>query len=176
MNRNELAIKIYDTAHITGEFILRSGKTSNEYFDKYLFESDPVLLENITGAMQSLIPEGTEKLVGLEMGGIPIAAILSLKTGLHSIFMRKKAKDYGTRKIAEGPSFFGQRVCIVEDVVTTGGQIISSAEDLRKAGAIVEHVICVIVREDAAFDYLANAGLKLHALFTMKEIKEIKGV
>ncbi|MBE2279685.1 MAG: orotate phosphoribosyltransferase [Ignavibacteriaceae bacterium] len=176
MNRNDLAIKIYDTAHITGEFTLRSGKTSNEYFDKYRFEADPVLLDSISGAMQSLIPEGTEKLAGLEMGGIPLAAAISLKTGLHSIFVRKKAKDYGTRKIAEGTAFAGQKVCIVEDVVTTGGQIIWSAEDLRKEGAIVEHVICVIVREDSAFDYLANVGLKLHPLFTMKEIKEIKGV
>ncbi len=176
MNREELAIKIFDTAHLTGEFLLRSGKISNEYFDKYRFESDPKLLDAIGDQMVKLIPEGTEVLAGLEMGGIPLATVLSLKTGIPAVFVRKEAKKYGTCKVAEGLDFSGKKVCIVEDVVTTGGQIILSAKDIRDNGATTASVLCVIVREEKAFANLAEAGLNLLPLFSMAEIKEIKGV
>ena len=91
--------------------------------------------------MKELIPDGTEVLAGLEMGGIPIATALSLETGIPLVMVRKKAKEYGTCKIAEGLEFKGKKVCVVEDVVTTGGQIILSAKDLRENGAIVDRVI-----------------------------------
>ena len=172
MERKDLAQKIYFTSHITGEFLLRSGKISNEYFDKYLFESDPELLSEISEQLIPLLPKGTEFLAGLEMGGIPLATAISLKNGMPALFVRKKAKEYGTRKLAEGKEFFGKNLCIIEDVVTTGGQIIESANQLRKLGAKVENVICVIVREDAAFEKLQSAGLKLTPLFSMKELKE----
>ncbi|GAB4135507.1 MAG: orotate phosphoribosyltransferase [Ignavibacteriales bacterium] len=172
MERTELAKKIFQTSHITGEFLLRSGKISNEYFDKYLFESDPELLAEIAAQMVSLVPDDTDMLAGLEMGGIPLATAISLKNNMSSLFVRKKAKEYGTRKLAEGKSFSGKNLCIIEDVVTTGGQIIESANELRKLGAKVENVLCVIVREDSAFDKLAAAGLKLIPLFSMKELKE----
>src|SRR3972149_3310485 len=102
MTRKELAKKIYQASHLTGTFKLRSGQISNEYFDKYLFESDPALLKEIANGMAKLIPEGTEVLAGLEMGGIPLATALSLKTGLPATSVRKQAKDYGTAKLAEG--------------------------------------------------------------------------
>lgn len=176
MNREELAIKIFDSAHLTGEFLLRSGKISNEYFDKYRFESDPGLLDAIGDHLMKLIPEDTEVLAGLEMGGIPLATVLSLKTGIPAVFVRKEAKQYGTCKVAEGLDFSGKKVCIVEDVVTTGGQIILSAKDLRDHGAGTSAVLCVIVREEKAFANLADAGLDLLPLFSMSEIKDIKGV
>lgn len=176
MNKYELAIKIFDTAHLTGEFLLRSGKISNEYFDKYRFEADPVLLNEIAEQMVSLIPEGTEVLAGLEMGGIPLATVLSLKTGLPVIFVRKEAKKYGTCKVAEGGEFAGKKVCIIEDVVTTGGQINLSAVDLRDQGAIVDSVLCVILREPKAYDNLGEKGLGLIPLFTMEEIKQYKEI
>ncbi len=176
MTKQQLAIKIFDTAHLTGEFLLRSGKISNEYFDKYRFESDPVLLDAIGEHLKGLIPEGTEVLAGLEMGGIPLATVLSLKTGIPAVFVRKEAKKYGTCKVAEGLDFSGKKVCIVEDVVTTGGQIILSAKDLRDNGAHTSAVLCVIVREEKAFANLAEAGLELLPLLSMAEIKEIKGV
>jgi orotate phosphoribosyltransferase len=172
MERTELGKKIYNTAHITGKFLLRSGKISNEYFDKYKFESLPELLAPIAEHMQKLIPENTEILAGLEMGGIPLSSAISLQTGLPSIFVRKKAKEYGTRKLAEGTDFAGKKVCVVEDVVTTGGQIIESVEELRKLGAIVTSVMCVIVREDKAFENLKKANLTLLPLFTMEELKK----
>jgi orotate phosphoribosyltransferase len=107
------------------------------------------------------------------MGGIPLSSAISLKTGLPSIFVRKKAKEYGTRKLAEGDDFSGKQLCIVEDVVTTGGQIIESVNELRKLGAKVDHVMCVIVREDKAFENLKSANLTLLPLFTMEELKSL---
>ncbi len=173
MTREELGKKIYDVSHITGEFLLRSGKISNEYFDKYKFESIPELLSEITDQMKALVPEDTDFFAGLEMGGIPISASISAKTGIPSLFVRKKAKEYGTRKLAEGLEFKGKKLTIIEDVVTTGGQIITSANELRELGAEVENVLCVIVREDKAFENLGNAGLKLTPLFSMAELKEL---
>ncbi|HID22117.1 MAG TPA: orotate phosphoribosyltransferase, partial [Planctomycetaceae bacterium] len=115
--------------------------------------------------------EGTDVLAGLEMGGIPLATAISLETGLEACFVRKKAKEYGTCKFAEGNAVEGRTLCIVEDVITTGGQVILSAEDLRNAGAKVEHVLCVIDREAGGTERLADAGLSLHPLFTMSELK-----
>lgn len=175
MEKSELGIKIYEVSHITGNFVLRSGKTSTEYFDKYLFESDPELLDEITRQMVQLIPGDTEILGGLEMGGIPLASALSLKTKLPSIFVRKEAKTYGTKKLAEGLNFRDKKVCLVEDVVTTGGQIIKSANQLRELGAQIDSVICVIVREDEAFKKLLAEGLELFPLFSMDELKVFAG-
>jgi orotate phosphoribosyltransferase len=175
MNRNELGLKIYQTSHITGEFLLRSGQISNEYFDKYKFESDPLLLKSIAEEMQNMVEDETEILAGLEMGGIPIATAISFEKNMPAIFVRKVAKEYGTRKLAEGTEFSGKKVCVIEDVVTTGGQIIKSVSELRELGAVVDTVLCVIVRDPKAYDNLGNADLKLKPLFTMEELKEIAG-
>ena len=163
MNRNELAEKIYQTAHLDGHFTLRSGQISNEYFDKYLFESDPKVLAEIARQMVRLIPVGTEILAGLEMGGIPIATALSIQTGIPAVFVRKKAKEYGTCKLAEGTDVRGKNVCIIEDVVTTGGQIVLSAKDLRQFGAQIKNVICVIERDTKSRDNLIKDELELIA-------------
>jgi orotate phosphoribosyltransferase len=171
MNRNDLARKIYNVSHLEGSFILRSGQISNEYFDKYLFESDPVLLTEIARHLSKLVPEGTEVLAGLEMGGIPIATAMSIQTNIPAVFVRKKAKEYGTNKFAEGISVQGKRVCIIEDVVTTGGQIILSANDLKKLGAQIKYVLCVIERDAKSRDNLKKEGLELLSLFTMEELK-----
>lgn len=173
MNKATLGKSIFDTAHVTGEFLLRSGQISNEYFDKYKLESDPKLLKEIAAHISQIIPEGSEILGGLEMGGIPIASAISLETGMPSIFVRKKAKEYGTRKLAEGIDFSGKKVCVVEDVVTTGGQIIESVNKLRELGAIVSDVVCIIVRDPKAFGNLNDAGLNLIPLFTMEELKKL---
>ena len=171
MNRTELARKIYELSHITGRFQLRSGQISNEYFDKYLFEAQPEVLRTIAEQMRILIPHGTETLAGLEMGGIPVVTMLSQVSGLPALFVRKKAKEYGTCKLAEGGQLAGKKVVIVEDVVTSGGQILLSAADLRKREAVVEDVLCVIDRESGGAEMLAEQGLHLHSLFTMSELK-----
>ena len=171
MERTDLTKRVYDVAHLTGTFTLRSGAVSNEYFDKYQFESDPELLRAIAEHMAPMIPDGTEMLAGLEMGGIAIATALSLHTGIPVVFVRKKAKEYGTAKLAEGPSIEGKRLLIVEDVVTSGGQVILSGDDLKHLGAFVDHVVCVIDREQGGREKLREAGYELSACFTMNELK-----
>ncbi|MFC2015172.1 orotate phosphoribosyltransferase, partial [Chloroflexota bacterium] len=137
-----------------------------------LFESDPALLAEIADQMMGMIPKGTEILAGLEMGGIPVATALSIKTGLPAIFVRKKAKEYGTCKFAEGLDIAEKQVCVIEDVVTTGGQIIMSTNDLRQLGADIKSVLCVIERDIKGRENLKNEGLELLPLFTMEELKE----
>ena len=172
MNKSEIARAIYNVSHITGEFKLRSGIVSNEYFDKYLFEAEPELIVEIARIMIPLIPFETEVIAGLEMGGIPVSTALSIKSGIKSAFVRKNAKEYGTCKLAEGSNVSNKHVCIVEDVVTTGGQIIESVRELRQLGAIIDTVLCVILRDEKAIDILAKEGLKLIPAFTMDFIKE----
>lgn len=166
-----LAKRVYDVSHLTGQFLLRSGKTSTEYFDKYQFESDPALLRDIAKGLAPKIPKGTDYLGALEMGGIPIATAISLETGIPVVFVRKTAKEYGTCKFAEGPAIKGKRLTIVEDVITTGGQVLISTEDLRSEGAVIEDVVCVIDRSEGKTEKIAEAKLRLHALFTMAELK-----
>lgn len=176
MEKTDLARAIYKVAHLTGEFKLRSGLTSNEYFDKYRFEAQPELLREIARQLKPLVPKGTQALAGLEMGGIPIATALSLETGLPVVFVRKAAKDYGTCRFAEGlPGISGLRLCVVEDVITTGGQVVISTGDLRGDGAIVEDVLCVISREQGGSEALQKAGLKMTSLFTQGELKSAAG-
>lgn len=169
MTRDELAKGIFESSYLKGNFKLRSGQTSTEYFDKYRFESEPKLLKAIAQQLAPMIPKDTEILAGLEMGGIPIATALSLQTGIPTLFVRKKAKDYGTCQFAEGRDFKNKKVLIIEDVVTTGGQVLLSTEDLRKAGAQVTDVLCVIHRGTG--NPMAEAHLKLQALFTMDQLK-----
>ena len=172
MKKQETAKKIYQVSHITGDFKLRSGQVSNEYFDKYLFESEPDLLVEIAKVMKPQIPPKTEVLAGLEMGGIPVVTALSIESGIKAAFVRKNAKEYGTCKLAEGAEIKGKNVCVVEDVVTTGGQIIESVRELRQRGAIVDTVLCVILRDEKAVGLLADDGLTVIPAFTMEYIKE----
>lgn len=167
---DDLADQINAIARLTGTFTLRSGQIATEYFDKYRFEAQPALLARIAAALAPLIPEGTEVLAGLEMGGIPIATALSLHTGLPAAFVRKEAKKYGTARLAEGAEIIGKRVTIVEDVITTGGQVVISANDLRSLGAIVDHVVCVIDRSPDRGAALTAESLQMHALLTRAQL------
>jgi orotate phosphoribosyltransferase len=167
-----LATRIDAVSRLRGTFRLWSGVTSDEYFDKYRFESDPRLLTEIAEGLAALVSPGTEMLAGLELGGIPVATALSMRTGLPVVFVRKQAKDYGTCRLAEGVEIAGRRVLIVEDVVTSGGQILASCAELRRIGAIVEQVVCVIDRQAGGSEALAAAGLELRALFTKRDLDE----
>ncbi len=170
MDRHTLAQAIHDAAHLTGSFVLRSGATSTEYFDKYLFESDPTLLRAIAEQMAPMVPEGTQALAGLELGGVPLAVALGQVTGLPVLFVRKEAKTYGTCKLAEGGQIDGRRIAVIEDVVTSGGQVITSCGDLRERGAVITGVLCVIDREAGGSEALSVADLVLHQLFRMSDL------
>jgi len=166
----ELGRRIYQVAHLTGEFVLRSGMVATEYFDKYRFEADPVLLDEIARAMVPLVPAGTEVLAGLEMGGIPVVTALGRHTGLPCAFVRKEAKAYGTRRLAEGADIAGRRVVVVEDVVTSGGQIVLSTKELRALGADVRDALCVIDRQQGGAAALAATDLTLTCLLTSDDL------
>ena len=172
MNKTELARKIYQTSNIQGEFLLRSGQISNYYFDKYLFEADPILLKEIAIHMKEMLPTEFDSMAGLEMGGIPLATALALETGHKTLFVRKEAKKYGTCKLAEGGEVKGQKLVIIEDVVTSGGAILDAVTALRELGAEVDTVLCVIDREGTGKENLAKIGLTLLPLFTKTELEE----
>lgn len=180
MDLQELGNSLYNISHLTGEFTLRSGAISHQYFDKYQFTADPELLSAIGDKMLAMIPADTNLLAGLEMGGIPLATTLSRLSGLPSLFVRKKPKAYGTAKLAEGPDFKGRKVTIVEDIVSSGGQIVLSCQDLRREGAIITDALCVIDRSEPVTDKkdvsqgmhrLSNEGIKLHSIFTMTQLE-----
>jgi len=161
---------MFEVSHLTGSFTLRSGQSATEYFDKYRFESDPVLLAEIADLATACIPAGVDGLAGLELGGVPVATALSAASGLPAFFVRKQAKEYGTRNLCEGGDVSGRRLLIVEDVVTSGGQIILSAADLRAAGAQITDALCVIDRQAGGAEKLAQSGITLHVLFTMDDL------
>jgi orotate phosphoribosyltransferase len=168
----DLARRVHEASHLTGTFVLRSGATSNEYFDKYRFESDPRLLRELAEAMAGLLPDGADGLAGLELGGVPLATVLSQVTGLPAGFVRKQAKPYGTRRLAEGFDVAGRRLVVVEDVVTSGGAVVDSCRALRAEGAEVAVALCVIDREAGGPANLADIGVELRPLFTMTQLKD----
>ncbi|MCW2842998.1 MAG: pyrE 2 [Nocardioides sp.] len=166
----DLARDIDACCRLSGEFTLRSGQVSSEYFDKYLFESDPQLLARVARQMVDLVPGDTDLLGGLELGGIPIVTALSSLTGHPALFVRKQAKDYGTCKLAEGPDVAGRRVTLIEDVITTGGAVRDATRALREAGAVVELVVCAIDRSPAGEDPLADVGLEVRPVLTKAQL------
>lgn len=171
MDEREFRHRIRERCLLFGEFRLRSGKISDRYFDKYRFESDPELLREVAARMARLLPESVERLAGLEMGGIPLATALSLHTGLPSLFVRKKAKDYGTCHLAEGGFRPGERLAVIEDVITTAGQVVESSNALRALGLDVVKVICVVDRQQGGTEKLAEAGYSLASVYTLADIE-----
>ena len=170
-----LAADIDATCRLTGEFTLRSGQVADTYFDKYLFESQPALLDRVAAQMVGLLPDDTELLGGLELGGIPIATMVSSRTGLPALFVRKQAKEYGTAKLAEGPDVAGRRITIIEDVITTGGAVRDATNALRELGAIVEVVVCAIDRSPEGEDPLDDVDLEVRSVLTRAQLDAVRG-
>ena len=170
---SELAQQIRDVAYLTGEFKLRSGKISNFYWDKYRFESNPVLLSAIANEMAQRLPEGVDGLAGLELGGIPLATALSLQTGHPCYYVRKAPKDYGTCNLIEGGVQKGANLVVIEDVITTAGQVCTSIEQMRAEGLVVEHVIAAIDRQAGGEEKINALGCTFDAVFTLAELDAI---
>jgi orotate phosphoribosyltransferase len=172
VDKEALGRLLKDTAYLEGDFVLRSGKRSNYYLDKYLFETDPEVLRGIVHHMAMMIRnqlatgEEYQRLAAPELGGVVLGAGLSLELGLPLVLVRKLSKDYGTGKRIEGRYLQGEKVALVEDIVTSGGAAISAAEALREAGLLVEDLFCVVDREEGGAAAAATAGLLLRPLFT----------
>jgi len=171
----DLARDIDACCRLTGEFTLRSGQVAPEYFDKYLFEAQPGLLVRVAQQMVDLVPDETELLGGLELGGVPIATMVSSLTGRPALFVRKKAKEYGTCKLAEGPDVAGRRVTLIEDVITTGGAVRDATRALRDAGAVVELVVCAIDRSPKGCNPLDDVDLEVRQVLTKAELDAVSG-
>lgn len=164
-----LARRVGAACHLSGSFRLRSGQVSTEYFDKYRFEADPVLLREVAEAMVALLPD-CDVLAGMELGGIPIATVMAQLTGLPTAFVRKAAKPYGTERTVEGAEVRRRRVVVVEDVVTTAGALLTSCAALRAEDAVLETVVCAIDREQGGAANLLAGGLTLRSAMTRSEL------
>ncbi|UGT60200.1 orotate phosphoribosyltransferase [Nocardia asteroides] len=171
----DLARDIDARCRLHGQFTLRSGATSTEYFDKYLFEADPPLLFRVAEQMAALLPTDTDVLGGLELGGVPLATVLSQITGLPAVFVRKQAKTYGTCRLAEGGEVAGARVTLIEDVVTTGGAVRAAATELRTRGAVIDTVVCAIDRSAPGELPLASAAVVVRAVLTKFLLDQMSG-
>jgi orotate phosphoribosyltransferase len=175
LNDAELAAALREHAYLEGDFVLRSGRRSRWYLDKYRFETRPDLLgpiaERIAAAVRAHDP-GVDRLAGPELGAVALAAAASLATRLPFLIVRKEAKEYGTGRRLEGVHEQGERVCLVEDVVTSGGALLDAVEAIRAAGLACETAICVVDREEGGAEALARNGVRLHPLFRAAEVLE----
>jgi orotate phosphoribosyltransferase len=172
----DLARDIDDRCRLNGQFTLRSGQTAHMYFDKYLFESDPVLLERVVQRMVDLVPANVDMLGGLELGGVPLTTLLSHMTGLPTLFVRKEAKTYGTCRLAEGGDPAGRTILLVEDVISTGGAIRNAAQALRDLGATVTTVVCAIDRPKSEVHPLAADGLEVRAVLKQSQLDSLSAL
>jgi orotate phosphoribosyltransferase len=176
VEKDSLGRLLLDAAYLEGDFVLRSGKRSKYYLDKYLFETDPRVLRGIVTELALMVrnelASGSlyDRLAAPELGGVVLGAGLSLEVGLPLLLVRKLAKEYGTTKRIEGRFEAGERIAVVEDIVTSGGAAIQAVEALREAGLVVEDLYCVVDREEGGAAAAAAAGLTLRPLFTSSEL------
>lgn len=180
----KLAIAIKGRCMLRGNFTLRSGKVSNIYFDKYKFETDPHLMKKILLGIWDLVdPREFNYFAGLEMGGIPLASVFSYLTETPCLFVRKEAKEYGTCKCIEGAGVYvaekisgnlnRAHILMMEDVVSSGGSVLSAYENLKKEGGVVKSVVCVIDRQMGGRELLEEQGISFYSLFTMEELLNV---
>ncbi|MBN1343445.1 MAG: orotate phosphoribosyltransferase [Phycisphaerae bacterium] len=170
MDRSELISAIKEAAYLEGDFVLRSGRRSKYYLDKYLFETQPEILAELGRLMAERVTDETDRIAGAELGGVPLAAATAMASGKPFVIIRNAKKDYGTAKQFEGKLESGERVLLVEDVVTTAGQIIEAAKSLQDAGAVIERVLAVIDRQEGGRENVEAAGLTFEALFTVSDL------
>jgi orotate phosphoribosyltransferase len=170
---DELKLALREHAYLEGDFLLRSGKRSRYYLDKYRFATRPEILaplgDRIARAVHDFEPEAT-RLAGPELGAVALAAAGSLSSGLPFLIVRKAAKEYGTSNRLEGVYDKGETVCLVEDVVTSGGALLEAVEALRNAGLTVRTAVCVVDREEGGADALARQAVRLRPIFRASEI------
>jgi orotate phosphoribosyltransferase len=170
----DLAPRIRDAALLEGDFVLSSGERSSYYVDKYLFSTEPNLLRDVAEALAAQIPEGAERLAGVELGAVPLVVATALATGLPYVIVRKSAKEHGSSagRSVEGNLYRGERVALVEDVVTTGTQAVRAARNLVGAGAEVVTIVAVLDRREENGGELG--GFPFQALLRMDDLRVVK--
>jgi orotate phosphoribosyltransferase len=170
MNREQLAKRIAEVSLLRGEFILRSGRKSNYYLDKYRFETQPDVLVELGKLFAERVSEKVNRIAGAELGAVPLAAAAAMACGKPFVIVRNQKKDYGTSKLVEGVLNAGDTVLIVEDVLTTGGQVLEAAKSLKDAGAKIDRIVAVIDRQEGARQNIESAGYIFEALFTTDDL------
>ena len=179
MTREELGALLVERALLEGDFVLRSGRRSSWYLDKYRFETDPEILRELGSALAEVAgdcePEAT-RLAGPALGAVALAASAAMASGLPFIIVRGETKEYGTAKRIEGPFEPGELVCLLEDVVTSGGALAEAVSAVRDEGLVVRNAVCVVDREEGGSDALARLGVRLRALFRASELLEMRKI
>ena len=170
MTDQQLIERIRDAALLQGQFTLRSGRTSRYYLDKYRFETQPDILRALGERLAQHVDGQVDRLAGAELGGIPLVTAVSLATGKPTVLVRNQKKDYGTAKQIEGVLEQGERVLMVEDIATTGGQALEAAHLLSELGAKVVKIVAVIDRQEGARENVEGAGFTFESLFTKADL------
>ena len=166
----ELARDLVRASYLKGDFVLRSGRRSNRYFDKFLFETDPALLKRLGSQLAELVPQATQRLAAPELGAVLLGGAVSMESNLPLLLVRKEPKGYGTGKQLEGRFERGERVTVIEDVVTTGGDSLRSVQVLRDAGLEVIHLVVVLDRGEGGEDNIREAGVPYSPLFRLQDL------
>lgn len=168
--REALARDLVKASYLRGDFVLRSGRRSNRYFDKFLFETDPGLLKRLARHLAELVPKETQRLAAPELGAVLLGGAVSMETDLPLVVVRKGPKGYGTAKQLEGRVSPGEMVTVIEDVVTTGGDSLRSVEVLQQAGLEVIHLVVVLDRGEGGEDNIRKAGIPYSPLFRIADL------
>ena len=167
----ELGRDLVKASYLKGDFVLRSGRRSDRYFDKFLFETDPVLLKRLGRHLAELVPKETQRLAAPELGAVLLGGAVSMETGLPLLLVRKEAKGYGTAKQLEGRFETGDRVTVIEDVVTTGGDSLRSVQALRDAGLDVIQLVVVLDRAEGGEENIHEAHISYSPLFRIQDLE-----
>ena len=179
MTREELGGLLVERALLEGDFVLRSGRRSSWYLDKYRFETEPEILRALGDALSEAAREcepDVVRLAGPALGAVALAASAAMASGLPFIIVRGETKEYGTAKRIEGPFDAGELVCLIEDVVTSGGALAEAVSAVREEGLVVRNAVCVVDREEGGSDALARLGVRLRPLFRASELMELRKI
>jgi len=179
VTRDELGALLVERALLEGDFVLRSGRRSSWYLDKYRFETEPAILRELGTALAAAVEEcepDAVRLAGPALGAVALAASAAMASELPFIIVRGETKEYGTAKRIEGPFETGELVCLIEDVVTSGGALAEAVSAVRDEGLVVRNAVCVVDREEGGSDALARLGVRLRPLFRASELLEMRKI